>query len=179
MGREGGCPSPEDDGSKRNGASNTRSTTDAPRLTADRRRTKTLNRGRWRVVALEWRGYAGGGKDRSTYVASRGGRCPWDPMDTGNRWEYTRREYIQGESFRRASTSLNNNSFFNNLFYKGTGWGWISCTGENLILIKWRREESGNECFMDVFLGGGGGKINVSSLFSRDERLNLIEIEFY
>lgn len=41
------------------------------------------------------------------------------------------------------------------------------------------REESGNECFMDVFLGGGGGKINVSSLFSRDERLNLIEIEFY
>lgn len=34
----------------------TRSTTDAPRLTADRRRTKTLNRGRWRVVALEWRG---------------------------------------------------------------------------------------------------------------------------
>lgn len=50
-----------------------------------------------------WNGGEGirrGGNDQSTYVASRGGRCPWDPMDTGNRWEYTRREYIQGESFR-------------------------------------------------------------------------------
>lgn len=53
-----------------------------------------------RRAGMEGRGYAGGGNDQSTYVASRGGRCPWDPMDTGNRWEYTRREYIQGESFR-------------------------------------------------------------------------------
>lgn len=112
LGREGGVVGSTllDDSSKR--VKGTRSTTDVPRLTADRRRTKTLNRGRWRVVALEWGGKGGGGRnDRSTYVALRGGRCLRDPMDTGNRWEYTRREYIQGESFRCARRNELKKSF--------------------------------------------------------------------
>lgn len=56
-------------------------------------------------------GRGGGRNDRSTYVALRGGRCPRDPMDTGNRWEYTRREYIQGESFRCARRNELKKSF--------------------------------------------------------------------
>lgn len=73
----------------------TRCTVDVPRLTADRRRTKTLNRGRSRVVARNRRGVrrgrgarrgGAGGGDWSTYVApDAGGRgMPAGPL---GHWE--------------------------------------------------------------------------------------------
>lgn len=84
LGREGGVVGSTllDDSSKR--AKGTRSTTDVPRLTADRRRTKTLNRGRWRVVALEWGG-KGGGKERSVDLR---GVTGWEmPAGPHGHWE--------------------------------------------------------------------------------------------
>lgn len=69
-------------------ARGTRSTTDVPRLTADRRRTKTLNRGRWRVVALEWGGEGGGegtiGRLTWRYGVGDARGTPWTLGTDGN-----------------------------------------------------------------------------------------------
>lgn len=88
LGREGGVVGSTllDDSSKR--ARGTRSTTDVPRLTADRRRTKTLNRGRWRVVALEWGGEGGGegtiGRLTWRYGVGDARGTPWTLGTDGN-----------------------------------------------------------------------------------------------
>lgn len=88
LGREGGVVGSTlfDDSSKR--AKGTRSTTDVPRLTADRRRTKTLNRGRWRVVALEWGGKGGGegtiGRLTWRYGVGDARGTPWTLGTDGN-----------------------------------------------------------------------------------------------
>lgn len=131
----------------------TRSTTDAPRLTADRRRTKTLNRGRWRVVALEWRGGDTQGEGTISRLTWRHGvgdarGTPWTLGTDGNTpggniYRVSRFE------FRCARRNLKNSLL---QFLRR----WAPYLSENLILIK-----EGTNVLRMVLTDGGGEEINV------------------